>query len=131
MFSPVGLALAAGVSALAGLVEILRAWRLVRVGKTATARLVAGKASASDEDDDPPPRLRFRTEDGLDVEVVETTRKAGDEARLGAEVVVLYDPRDPDRARRKASAQIWGPGLVWLAFAGLLCLAAVVQVLVT
>ncbi|MRG93581.1 DUF3592 domain-containing protein [Polyangium spumosum] len=130
MFSPVGISLAAGISALAGLVEITRAWRLVRVGKLATARVVAN-TTAEQEDDDPPPRLRFRTEDGLDVEVVERTRKAGDETRIGAEVLVLYDPRDPERARRKASAQLWGPGLVWIAFAALLGVAAVVQALVT
>lgn len=130
MFSPVGITLAAGISALAGLVEITRAWRLVRVGKIATARVVANTA-AEHEDDEPPPRLRFRTEDGLDVEVVERTRTTGDEARIGAEVLVLYDPRDPERARRKASAQIWGPGLVWIAFAVLLGVAAVVQALVT
>lgn len=130
MFSPVGISLAAGISALAGLVEITRAWRLVRVGKIATARVVANTA-AEQEDDDPPPRLRFRTEDGLDVEVVERTRTVGDEARIGAEVLVLYDPRDPERARRKAAAQLWGPGLVWIAFAALLGVAAVVQALVT
>lgn len=130
MFSPVGISVAAGISALAGLVEIARAARLVRVGKIATARVVVN-TSVEPDDDDPPPRLRFRTEDGLDVEVVERTRKAGDEARIGAEVPVLYDPRDPERARRNASAQIWGPGLVWIAFAVLLGVAAVVQALAT
>ncbi|MDI3291076.1 DUF3592 domain-containing protein [Polyangium sp. 15x6] len=130
MFSSVGISLAAGISALAGLVEITRAARLVRVGKIATARVVVNTSAESD-DDEPPPRLRFRTEDGLDVEVVERTRKAGDEVRIGAEVPVLYDPRDPERARRNASAQIWGPGLVWIAFAALLGVAAAVQALVT
>jgi len=130
MFSSVGISLAAGISALAGLIELARAFRLVRVGKIATARVVANTTDEHDEDD-PPPRLRFRTEDGLDVEVVERTRKAGDEARLGAEVTVLYDPRDPSRARRNASAQIWGPGLMWIAFAALLGIAAAVQALVT
>ena len=130
MFSSVGISLAAGISALAGLIELARAFRLVRVGKIATARVVANTTDEQDEDD-PPPRLRFRTEDGLDVEVVERTRKAGDEARLGAEVTVLYDPRDPSRARRNASAQIWGPGLMWIAFAALLGIAAAVQALVT
>ncbi|MDI1475538.1 DUF3592 domain-containing protein [Polyangium sp. y55x31] len=130
MFSPVGISLAAAISALAGLMEIARAARLVRVGKIATARVVVN-TSAEADDDDPPPKLRFRTEDGLDIEVVERTRKAGDEVRIGAEVPVLYDPRDPERARRNASAQIWGPGLVWIAFAALLGVAAVVQALVT
>ncbi|TKD01823.1 DUF3592 domain-containing protein [Polyangium fumosum] len=130
MFSPVGISLAAGISALAALVEIVRAARLVRVGKIATARVVAN-TSPEPDDDDPSLKLRFRTEDGLDIEVVERTQKAGDEARIGAEVPVLYDPRDPQRARRNASAQIWGPGLVWLAFAALLGVAALVQALVT
>ncbi|MDC0743745.1 DUF3592 domain-containing protein [Polyangium mundeleinium] len=130
MFSPVGISVAAGISALAGLVEIVRAARLVRVGKIATARVVANTSSELD-DDDPPPKLRFRTEDGLDIEVVERTRNADDDARIGAEVPVLYDPRDPQRARRNASAQIWGPGLVWIAFAALLGVAAAVQALVT
>jgi hypothetical protein len=129
MFSAAGLFLAAAMCALAGLVEIVRAWRLVRVGKTATARVIASTGT-QEEDDDPPPKLRFRTEDGLDVDAVERTRQRGDEARIGAEVVVLYDPRDPERARRKAPAQIWGPGLVWLAFALILCVVAAVQALV-
>ncbi|MDI1443958.1 DUF3592 domain-containing protein [Polyangium sp. 6x1] len=130
MFSPVGISIAAGISALAGLVEIARAARLVRVGKIATARVVVNTSTEAD-DEEPPPRLRFRTEDGLDVEVIERTRSSGDEARIGAEVTVLYDPRDPERARRNAPAQIWGPGLVWIAFAALLGLAAAVQALVT
>jgi len=126
MFSAAGLFVASGVCVLSGLLELARGLRLRRVGRTATARIAAGKPSEEDADA-PPPRLRFRTEDGLDVEVVERGRKGGRGAGVGAEVLVLYDPTNPENARRKEFSELFGPSLFWIAFALLLGLGGVVQ----
>jgi hypothetical protein len=128
LFSAVGLLVAGLLCALAGLVELGRAKRLLRVGKEARARLVPGKAKPDeDEDEEPAPLLRFRTEEGLEIEFEEPMRAKGDAARLGTEVDVVYDPNDPRSARRKAFTHLFAPGLFWLAFALLLVVAGIVS----
>lgn len=71
--------------------------------------------------------LRFRTEDGLEIELAESMREKGDAARLGTEVDVVYDPNDPHSARRKAFTQLFAPGLFWLAFALILVVAGIIS----
>jgi hypothetical protein len=115
---------AGAMTASVGLIELLRALRLVRAGRTARATVIAVKAQG--ESDTPVPTLRFRTEDGQDFEFQEKMAGSGDAQRIGAEVVVLYDPKNPLVARRRAFAQIWGPGLFWLGMGAILLVAALV-----
>jgi hypothetical protein len=131
MFSATGLLLATGMCVAAGLFELARSYRLVRVGKRTRARLLPGKPRAGDPDDgDPPLMLQFRTDDGALVEKREATRSKADDASIGTEVGVIYDPNDPNKARRDAFNQLWIPGLVWIAFGLILAVVALVQILV-
>jgi len=130
MFSARGLLIATGVCVLSGLFELARSYRLVRAGKRARARLMPSKAREGDEDDATPPlTLHFETEDGLPIELRESTRNRSDDAAIGTVVTVLYDPQNPRSARRDAFAQLWSPGLVWLAFGLILATLAIVHVL--
>ncbi|UQA57930.1 DUF3592 domain-containing protein [Polyangium aurulentum] len=116
------------MTASVGLIELLRALLLVRAGRTARATVISVKPQG--ESDTPVPTLRFRTEDGQNFEFQEKMAGASDAQRIGAEVVVIYDPKNPLVARRRAFAQIWGPGLFWLGMGALLLVAALVAHLV-
>jgi hypothetical protein len=129
--TPAGLLVAAGVCVACGATELVRSYTLVRAGKRTRGRLSPGKPREGEDDADPPLILHFRTESGLDVELPETTRSKADDAKIGAEVVVIYLPSNPRRARRDTFGQLWIPGLVWLAFAAILGLAALASSLLS
>ena len=131
MSTSAGLLVAAGVCAACGATELVRSYTLVRAGKRTRGRLSRGQPREGEDDADPPLILRFQTDSGLDVELRETTRDRSDDAKIGAEVVVIYHPSNPRRARRDTFGQLWIPGLVWLAFAAVLCLAALAQSLLS
>jgi hypothetical protein len=125
MFSGTGMLLAGALSVAFGLIELLRAARLVRVGHTARATVVETKVK-EDDGEQLMPTLRFESEDGQIVEFREKTTSARDMQRIGSEVVVLYDPDNPLDARRQAFAQIWGPALFWLVMGAILVVAGLV-----
>jgi len=131
MFLATGLLVATGICVASGLFEFARAYRLIRVGKRTRARLLPGKTRSEDPDEEQPPlALHFRTDDGQVIEQRESTRSRGDDKAIGTEVAVLYDPNNPTLARRDAFAQLFGPGLVWIAFGLMLAITALVQALV-
>ncbi len=125
MFSATGMLLAGALSVAFGLIELLRAWRLVRVGRTARATVIPTRQKEEDTEE-AMPTLRFTTEDGQVFEVREKTSSARDVQRIGAEVVVVYDPDNPLNARRQAFAQLWGPTLFWVVMGALLLVASLV-----
>jgi hypothetical protein len=133
VFSVVGLLIACALSASAALFELVRTRRLVRVGRTARASVIAVNVPAGEEEEETAAitKMRFRTEEGLEVEVRERGASADDARRIGAEVLMIYDPEHPQQARRKAFAALWGPALFWLAMGALLGASALLTWLVS
>jgi len=125
MFSGTGMLLAGALSVAFGLIELLRAWKLVRVGRTARATVIPTRQKETDEEE-LMPTLRFTAADGQVFEFREKASSARDVQRIGAEVVVIYDPDNPLHARRQAFAQIWGPSLFWLVMGGILLVTGLV-----
>lgn len=64
------------------------------------------------------PRVRFQTVDGTEVEFEERGeigfRPARFRDKAGDEVAVLYDPKDPHKARRDAFPALWSEPMLYM-----------------
>lgn len=88
-----------------GLVWFSRTGRFVAGAKEADGVVVDRKDSDNPEDTGVRPVVSFETQDGGTVTFVEPI--SGFPPRIGRRVLVLYDPRDPRRARMRTFAKLW------------------------